>query len=77
MNRKDLLVKIAAIISVLAEVDGSPESTLYLACGSDMALWEVIRSILVESGQVKISNHYARLTEVGKETAARLNHSLA
>jgi len=39
MNRKDLLVKIAAIISVLAEVDGSPESTLYLACGSDMALW--------------------------------------
>lgn len=77
MTKNVLLARIAAIITTLAEVDGSPESYLYLACGSDMTCWETVRRILVESGQVTISNHYARITEAGKETAARLNHSLA
>lgn len=73
MTKDMLMARIAAIVTTLADMGGSPESTLYLALGMDMDAWQTIRGIMLRSGLVNISSHYVTLTDSGKVTADRLN----
>ena len=73
MNKNLMLARIAAIVSTLAEVEGTPESNLYMLCEMNMADYELIRDILLRAGFVMIKNHYVTLTSADKETAQELN----
>lgn len=73
MDKKALMVRVASALTTLAETSGCPESTLYMAlCDSDMASWEVLRSILLRTGFVTIKSHWVTLTPLGKEYAAKI-----
>jgi len=72
MTKEVLLTRIAATITTLAETNGSPESTIYLAFGSNIHEWEILRDVLVKAGLVKISGNYVTLTAEGKVKAVQL-----
>lgn len=64
-----LAARIAAILTTLAEVDGSPESMLYLALGGDITLWNRLRGIMVAAGWIAVKGHYVTLTDAGRVVA--------
>lgn len=74
MTKSQLLTYFAATITTLAEVDGTPESTLYLMLGMDMDKWQTLRGLLLASGMVKISGNYVTITESGRIKAAEINN---
>lgn len=74
MMTKDVVItRIAAIVSTLEDVNGTPESMLYILCDMNMDDWQMIRDILIRANLVTIKGHYVTLTEQGKETANKLN----
>lgn len=73
MDKKTLLTRIAAIVSTLAETNGSPESMLYIFCDMNMEAWQTIRHVLVTAGLVVIKGNYVTLTPEGLKTANELN----
>ena len=74
---RDINTLLAAIITTLAEVNGSPESMLYLGIGMDMDLWTKIRSMLVGAGIIRVQGHYVTLTDKGRELAGQINAAIA
>lgn len=73
MTKNDLVAKIAAILTTLAELNtGAPESTLYLACNMNLDHWSMIRAIMEKAGWIKVAHHYVRLTDAGKSKAQEL-----
>ena len=72
MTQTQILARIAAILTTLAETGGGPESSIYLALGSDMDLWTKIRNALLEANQISIRGHWVTLTPNGRATAAKL-----
>ena len=60
---------IAAILTTLAETlkpdESCAASTLYLALGMDLGLWESIADTLTHCGWVTIKGHQVTLTEKG------------
>jgi len=78
MNPNQMLAKIAATVSTLAETEGASESALYLTvCGCDMSTWETLRSVLLGSSLVSIKSHFVTLTPKGKEIGDKINARLA
>jgi predicted transcriptional regulator len=78
MTREQINTYLCAILSTLAETNGSPESMLYIGIGMDMNRWEIIRRIMLAGALVEISQaHYVTLTEKGKELAAKIDAALA
>ena len=73
MDKNTLVTRIAAIVTTLAEINGSPESMLYIFCNMNMSEYETIRDILRNAGLVKIAGNYVTLTDKGKRTANELN----
>ena len=76
MDKNMLMARVAAILTTLDEVGGTPESNLYLLCGTNMDDYQVLRRILIDAKWVKISNNYVTLTETGKTTAQRINKAI-
>lgn len=72
-----MLAKIAAVIATLDETNGSPESMLYIFFDMNMDVWTKVRTILIESKLITICNHYVSLTDSGRETARKLNKTIA
>ena len=77
MTRQDLNVRIAAIVTTLAETDGGPESILYLGLGMDMDLWQRLRQMLVQAGIITVASYYVRLTPKGQTLASQLTAAMA
>lgn len=77
MDKNEMLLKIAAILTALADCNGSPESMLYIFCDMDMDKWTKLRYVLVESKLVSIKSNYVTLTPQGIETAAKLNKAIS
>ncbi len=73
MTRDDVMARVAAIVTTLDETNGSPESMLYIFCEMNMSDYEMIRDILVRAKFVTIKGNFVTLTELGKETARKLN----
>lgn len=76
LTKNELLIKVAAIVTTLDEIGGSPEFMLYIFCDMDMDKWIKLRYILVETGLVQIKSNYVTLTDSGKVTASKLNKAL-
>jgi len=72
MMTRELTVAIAAVLATLAEVDGGPESSAYLALGCDWNLWERTKSILINVGWMTESNNWLAITPAGREMAEKL-----
>lgn len=76
---KEMLAQVAAIITALAETNGSPESMLYVFVGMDINKWERMRYVLTSGVKplVTIRSNYVTLTSHGKLTADRINAAIA
>lgn len=74
---KNQYAEIAATVTVLDEVDGSPESLIYMALGMDIDRWNTMRSVLLQNGLITIANNYVRLTANGRGLARKLHNVLA
>ena len=70
---KSTVAKLAALITTLAEVNGSPESQLYMFFDMNMQLWSEVREVLVSRKLISICNHYVTLTPDGVKLAHKLN----
>lgn len=78
MTRNELNIRIAAILTTLFECNGCPESTLYVAiCNMNLADWELIRALLLRVQFITIKGNWVTLTELGAETAAKLEKLIA
>lgn len=75
MNKINSLI--VAILTTLAETNGSPSSMIYLALGMDLNLWNLIAGIMVKGGLVTITNHFVTLTPKGREMANQIEAKLA
>ncbi len=77
MTNPDPRALIAGILTTLAEVGDAAESTLYIALGMDLPLWEGIRDLLVRGKLVTVKHHRVTITDLGRRTAAQLEAVLA
>ena len=73
MTNNDLILRVATIVSTLAEIDGSPESMLYVFCNMDMHGYETARDVLLQMELITIESHYVKLTAKGKDVARKIN----
>lgn len=64
---------IAAIITTLAEVEGSPESMLYLFFDMDLEKWNGYKYALTSTGIIEVEYNFVTLTDKGHDLAAKLN----
>jgi hypothetical protein len=77
MTREKLNALLCAIISTLAEVEYSPESTLYLGIGSDLEDWNTVKSVLLAGELATVENYTVRITQKGRDLAAKVNAFVA
>ena len=75
-DKNKMLVLVATVLTTLYEVDGAPESELYMVCQTNMDLYQQLRHILVSGKFITIKANWMTLTEHGKLTAERLNKAL-
>ncbi len=74
MSERDVKIKILSTLSAIAATeDGCPESSLYLALGSEMRTWEMVRGVLSDMKFITVKGNYVRLTEAGKVMAAKID----
>lgn len=77
MTPNELTARVAAILTTLEETNsGTPESNLYLFCGTNMDDWLLVRRMLVNCGYVTITSSWVELTEKGREVAEKINGAL-
>lgn len=70
-------IEIAAIITTLAEVEGSPETMLYLGIGSDLDKWNGYKYALTASGLIEVNYNFVTITDKGRDLAAKINATIA
>lgn len=73
MDKKELLLRVAAILTTLNESDWSPETMLYLGTGSNLDEWMQVKFLLVSSGMVTAQHDTLAITDKGRELANRIN----
>ena len=68
-----LASRMIAILETLSEVEGGgPESSIYLALGADIELWETIRGMMVSLEWVKVEGNWITLADKGREVVGKL-----
>ena len=73
MTKQEIMLYVAATVATLAETDGGPESSLYLALGGDIQKWNGIKGILTSSGLIEVDRSYwVKLTDAGRDLAAKI-----
>lgn len=78
MSEQQVMARVAAILSTLLEAGGGPESSVYLALGSNLSLWQGIKGLMVRSDLIRVDgNSWVELTEKGREIAEQCNAVLA
>lgn len=81
MNYNELVVKLAAVVSTLAETtnpgENVPASTIYLALGMELHTYESIVGVGTRAGLLNSSAYSVGVTEKGRELASRLEAKLA
>ena len=78
MTREQLNTYLAAILTTALETEPSPvpESMAYIALGSDMSAWSVVRSVLESAKLATFQGHAIRLTAAGRAVAEKCNAAL-
>lgn len=79
MTGKQLLVAIVAVLTTALEVEGDyfPESMGYLALGSDMGKWELVRNTMMRLEFITIKGNTIKLLPKGRELAVKCKEALA
>ena len=79
MTRSELNTALAAILTTALETepDGFPESMAYIALGSDMGKWTMVKTILVDNRLATFDGYHIQLTERGRELARKCNAARA
>jgi len=75
MTKKDLIVKLALIVSALGETDEGqsvPASTIYLALGCDLSQYNTLASVGEKIGWLKVTSRTVALTAAGRAKAKEL-----
>ena len=75
MTKKDLIVKLALIVSALGETANGqsvPASTIYLALGCDLGQYNTIARVGESVGWLKVTGQTVALTAAGREKAKEL-----
>ena len=73
---KKTMQDIAVIVTTLAEVDGSPESMLYLAIGADLEYWNTIKYALVSTDLIHEEYNFVTITDKGRALADKINSAM-
>ena len=73
MTKNELNSYLSVILTTALETepDYFPESMAYLAFGSDMDKWSVVRGVLTSASLVTISNNTIKLTDKGRGIALK------
>ena len=71
MTRSEINVALSAILTTALETEPTafPESTAYLALGSDMTKWELVKSFLLAAELATIEENKIVLTNKGRDIA--------
>ena len=70
---KQVMIGTAALVTTLAEVDGGPESSLYLAMGSDYEVTVAVKAICLKKGWITERMNWLEITPAGRAIAEQLN----
>lgn len=74
MTRNQLNQYLAATITTLDEVDFAPETSLYLGLGSDMEIWDTVKTVLQAGNLATFDTDYTvKITPEGHALAAKIN----
>lgn len=73
MTKNELNAKLCAVLTTLAETPQIPESTLYLAMGCDMEVWNTVKAVLVKGNLATFHGFQAYLTDAGYAMAKKVN----
>lgn len=79
MTRNEINTYLCAVLTTLAELkpgEFTPESSFYMACGSDIEKWNSVLAVLLNNKMVTNHNHCLVLTKVGREMADLINADL-
>lgn len=78
MDRSTLIARLAAILTTLAEPDvqGTPESMLYILCDMNITDYQTLRSIMVGEGWISVKGNYVTITDAGREKAAQIEAAM-
>ena len=78
MDRNTIIARLAAILTTLAEPDvqGTPESLLYILCDMNITDYETLRDIMVKLDWISISGNYVTITATGREKAAQIEEAM-
>ena len=75
MDRNTTLICIAAILETLSEVDGAPETMIWLGLQSQFETLDNyyhVAGIMRDARLIKVSHNYVTITEKGRSTVAKL-----
>ena len=83
MTSNEVKVRVAAVLSTMVDMEERgtsviPASSVYMAVGMSMSVWELIRDVLVGADLVVYGrDHGLTLTEKGREVGVKCNALLA
>lgn len=72
MTKQDVTA-IVAILTTLAECEGSPESMIYLAIGADLNRWYQLKAALVSTDLIHEEYNFVTITDKGRVLAEKIN----
>ena len=78
MTNKDLIVKLAALLTTLVDSAGpSPASYIYLAFGADMDAYNVVTGVASRAGWITLTSETVELTASGRAKAREIEAAMA
>jgi len=79
MTRKETNIYLCSILSTALETEPEPfpESMAYLAMGSRIDDWNVIKALLDSAGLATFKGHAISLTDKGRALAKKIDDALA
>jgi len=73
MSRTELNVILVGILTTALELSGGPfpESMAYMAMGSDLCKWELVKGVMVAGELATFAGNNIQLTDKGREIAVK------
>ena len=76
MTKHEINVYLCAILTTLAEVEYSPESSIYLAIGADLSKWHELKALLTSAGLITTEFNAVKITDLGRLMADKINAAM-
>ena len=72
MDKKELMMMIAGVLTTAAEIQPCPEVSVYMALGMDILKWEEVKGFLSMQKLATFAGHSIKLTPLGLEMDEKL-----